>query len=87
MLLDLEKPNATFATTSHPMKATIDFSLPEETYEHLQAIHAHEAWAALSNLDYKLRSIIKHGHNYKSVEELAHEIREEISQTLSMVDV
>lgn len=69
------------------MKATINFSLPEEAYEHLQAIHAHEAWTALSDLDYKLRGIIKHGHNYKSVEELASEIREEISKTLSMVDV
>ena len=69
------------------MKATIDFSLPEETYEHLQAIHAPEAWKTLSDLDYKLRNIVKHGHRYESVEQLANELRNEINETLSLVDV
>ena len=69
------------------MKATIDFSLPEETYEHLQAVHAHEAWRTLSDLDNKLRNIVKHGHKYESVEQLAIELRNEINETLSLVDI
>lgn len=68
------------------MKASIDFNLPDETYEHLQAIHAPEAWSVLSNMDYKLRNIVKHGHNYKSVEELASDLRNEISRALALVD-
>jgi hypothetical protein len=69
------------------MRATIDFSLPEETYEHLQAVHAHEAWKTLSDLDNKLRNIVKHGHKYESVEQLAIELRNELNETLSLVDV
>lgn len=68
------------------MKASIDFNLPDETYEHLQAIHAPEAWSVLSSMDYKLRNIVKHGHNYKSVEELASDLRNEISRALALVD-
>lgn len=69
------------------MKASIDFNLPEESREHLEALHANEAWRTLSDLDYKLRNIVKHGHNYKSVEDLASEIRNEINEALSLVDI
>lgn len=68
------------------MKASIEFNLPEETYLHLQAIHAPEAWSVLSSIDYKLSNIVKHGHNYKSVEELASELRNEISHALALLD-
>jgi hypothetical protein len=69
------------------MKASLDFNLPEESREHLEAIHANEAWRTLSNLDYKLRTIVKHGHNYEKVEDLAKELRDEINETLSLVDI
>jgi hypothetical protein len=69
------------------MKVSIKFNLPEEAELHLQAIRANEAWQALSRVDYKLRNIVKHGHNYKSVEELARELRNEINEALSLVDI
>jgi len=69
------------------MKASLNFILPEETREHLQAVHAYEAWRTLSDLDYKLRNIVKHGHKYESVEQLAEDIRNEINEALSLVDL
>ena len=60
------------------MKATVEFTLPEERTEHLQAVHAGAAWALLEDIDQHLRSVIKHGHDYKTVEALAEHLRREI---------
>ena len=43
------------------MKATIEFILPDEQYEHRQAVHCREAWIALQELDEEMRRIVKHG--------------------------
>jgi hypothetical protein len=67
------------------MKATIEFQLPEEHDEHVRAVHAHNAWVALYDIDQHLRSVLKHGHDYKSVQELAEHIRREINEALSLV--
>ena len=37
------------------MKATIEFTLPEEDYEHRQTVNAREAWIALQELDEEMR--------------------------------
>lgn len=68
------------------MKATLEFNLPEETTEHLQAVQAPAAWALLENIDFRMRSILKHGHEYKSVEALADEIRDDISEVRALID-
>jgi hypothetical protein len=34
------------------MKATLEFNLPEERDEHLRAVQANYAWAALHDIDY-----------------------------------
>lgn len=52
----------------------------------MQAVLAGEAWSALESLDYKLRSILKHGHTYKSVEELAESIRTDIGDVRQLLD-
>lgn len=61
------------------MTATLTFNLPEESGEHERAVFAGDAWCALHDVDHHCRSVIKHGHQYKSVEELADEIRRMIS--------
>ena len=69
------------------MKATIEFQLPEDQNEHIRAIHAGAAWSALYDIDYLLRNLLKHGDDrYKSVEELAHAIREEARYALDRID-
>lgn len=68
------------------MKATLEFSLPEERVEHQQAVHSGAAWALLEDIDQHLRSVIKHGHDYKTVEALAEHIRREIGDLRSVID-
>ena len=69
------------------MKATIEFQLPEDQNEHIRAIHAGAAWSALYDIDYMLRNMLKHGDDrYKTVEELAHAIREEARYALDRID-
>ena len=43
------------------MKAILEFNLPEETTEHIWAVNAHRAWAALSEIRHLIRSYRKHG--------------------------
>ena len=61
------------------MKATIEYILPDEQYEHRQAVYAREAWIALQELDEEMRRIVKHGlqaGDPKTVEALAARIRD-----------
>jgi len=50
------------------MKATLEFNLPEETIEHLDALHGSEWKTIVMDLHRSLRNIRKHGHNYESAE-------------------
>jgi hypothetical protein len=69
------------------MKATLEFSLPEERVEHLQAVHAPEAWGLLHDLDDHLRNVVKHGEgDYKTVNDLAIFLRTEIGEVLQHID-
>lgn len=69
------------------MKATLEFQLPEESNEHLRAVQAGYAWSALHDIDYMLRNLLKHGDDrYKTVEELAHAIREEARYALDKIE-
>jgi hypothetical protein len=69
------------------MKATLEFSLPEERIDHLQAVHAQEAWVLLHTLDGYLRNVVKHGEgDYKTVNDLAIFLRTEIGEVLQHID-
>lgn len=69
------------------MKAILEFDLPEESNEHLRAIHAGEAWSTLYQIDTTLRNLLKHGdYRYKTVEELATDIRKEVRDALDKID-
>lgn len=61
------------------MIATLNFNLPEESAQHERAVFCDDAWSALHDIDQHCRSVVKHGHQYKSVEEFAAEIRRMIS--------
>ena len=58
------------------MKATLEFSLPEERVEHLQAVHAGEMASAISEVMNQLRGWTKHGHQFADPEEVMGAVRE-----------
>jgi hypothetical protein len=50
------------------MKATLEFTLPEESDEHLTAVRATDWQMILWEIDQKLRDIVKHGDDDKQAE-------------------
>ena len=59
------------------MKATLEYSLPEEREEFQIVNKAADYFCALCELDRHLRSCVKYGHQYKSVEDLCEVLRME----------
>jgi hypothetical protein len=69
------------------MKATLEFSLPEDKNEYLRAVYAAEAWSTLYDIDNMLRNMLKYGNDeYKTVEELANAVRAVARETLKKID-
>jgi len=72
------------------MKTTLEFNLPEEQTEMLHAVHASDAWCALSEIDQNLRSLVKYGtydgYEVTTTEQLASEIRKRIGDVLAKID-
>jgi hypothetical protein len=58
------------------MKATLEFTLPDEHGECMRAVHAGQAWGALTEVSYLLRNHFKHGVD---AEETLRRIQEEIN--------
>ena len=58
--------------------AKLEFSLPTEGNEFMLAQKGGTFYSALWEIDQHCRSIIKHGHSYESVEDLAEYIRNQI---------
>jgi hypothetical protein len=64
------------------MKATLEFTLPEEADEHLTAVKATDWQLALWDVGQKLRENVKHGDDDKQAE-WAQEIRDFIYEQLN----
>lgn len=60
------------------MKATLEFSLPEEREEFRVASRAGEMALVVADLDMKLRGWLKHGHGFKTIEDALQEVRNEL---------
>ena len=69
------------------MKATLEFSLPEESYQLKRAIQGPDLCAALSDLDNQLRNWLKHGHSFASSTEALEATRGFLSQVLTDKDI
>ena len=67
------------------MKAILEFILPDETAEHLQAVHAGEAWAMLHEINQRLRNGVKYGELPLTAEALAEQLREQMSDVLERI--
>lgn len=57
------------------MKATLQFDLPEETVEHLDALHGWEWKLVYRELLDQLRAYEKRGHTFKNADECIEELR------------
>jgi hypothetical protein len=58
------------------MKVILEFNLPEERDEHTLALKGREFWNCLWDLDQKCRNALKHGHSYKTADEVLEMVRE-----------
>jgi hypothetical protein len=50
------------------MKSTLEFNLPEESIEHLDALHGHEWKSIVLDLYHQTRNLRKHGHKYEDAD-------------------
>lgn len=60
------------------MKATLVFSLPEESVEHRDALQGSEAKMVLWEIDQRCRSMLKHGEPCRETADVLQEIRDMI---------
>jgi hypothetical protein len=66
--------------------ASLTFSLPDESYEHLCAVHGRAFHIKLHNIDERLRTLVKHADGEKICAiKLAQEIRAEIADALAVL--
>lgn len=68
------------------MKAILEFDLPEDHDEHIRAANAGVAWSGLHRIDEMLRAFIKYNDNEgKTAQDLAHEVRQMISDITEVI--
>jgi len=60
------------------MKATLEFNLPEENQEHLDAINGTDWKIVLGDFDRTLCRYIKHGHTFSDIENCLDSLRKEL---------
>ena len=69
------------------MQATLTFDLPDDSTEHLCAVHALSLYSTLTDIDQRLRSLLKHGGIEEiSAEQLAEELRATIGDAVYRVE-
>ena len=60
------------------MKAILEFSLPEEREEHEVAVHGMEWKIVCEDMDNQLRSWLKHGNEFTSIDEALETVRTQL---------
>jgi len=65
-------------------KCTLTFNLPEEKDAFTLANKGGDFWSCLWELDQQCRNYVKHGHEFKSAEEVLAWIREFINENVDM---
>jgi hypothetical protein len=69
------------------MRAALNFTLPDDDYEFHAALSGQQALRALSDIDHKCRSLIRHGDADSEVMDLAETIRTMIPAGLLECDL
>jgi len=52
------------------MKAKLTFNLPEESTDFKWAINGYDYWSELNSMQVMVRAWRKHGHNFKSADDV-----------------
>jgi hypothetical protein len=69
------------------MRASLNFTLPDDDYEFHAALSGHQALRALSDIDNKCRSLVKHSDADSEAMDLAETIRNMIPAGLLECDL
>jgi hypothetical protein len=69
------------------MKATLEFTLPEEHREHLMAAQAAEMTYAMADFKHQLRQWLKHGHEFQGADEALHKVSEMAHELFDGFDI
>jgi hypothetical protein len=69
------------------MKATLEFTLPEDQQEHYDAINGSTFKYCLQEMDGQLRGWRKYGHQFKDAEEALEKAREYLHQLIHDNDI
>jgi len=64
-------------------KATLEFDLSEEESDFKCAVNGRNYQLALYEVDQKLRGWLKHGHEFKTVDDALEKVRDELHQELN----
>ncbi len=64
------------------MKAILEFNLPEDTREHLLAVHGAAFSSVCCDLDEQVRNWLKYGMEFKTVEEALQAVRDELRKLM-----
>ena len=69
------------------MKATLEFDLPDDNEEYHMANKGSDMYSAMWDFSNYLRSIYKHGNDFKDAEDAVEKIRERFYEELSNEDI
>lgn len=68
------------------MKAKLTFDLPEENWDFECALHAYDIVGDLRDFENEIRSQLKHGHTYATVDTVLEYVYSELTSILSQVN-
>lgn len=66
------------------MKAILEFNLPEDQRSFEMANQASDMFATIVHFEYRLRSYIKYGHEFKSANEALESIRALLHEEINL---
>lgn len=66
--------------------ASLVFQLPEENREHMEHVHAGDAWAALVEIDRSVRQYFKHSTDVVTPEHVLDLVRKSAADALRLIE-
>jgi len=67
------------------MKATIEFKIPEEQHEFNLMLNAGILASVISDVDNRMRSELKHGISFSSIEETCEWVRHALAESQNLI--
>jgi hypothetical protein len=65
-----------------PIKATLEFKLPEAHIELMLAANAGAVAGVVRDMDNQLRNLLKYGHAFKTADEALQSVRDFLTETI-----